>query len=45
MPAYTETTGTLAEEGKRSIRARFRQSRAVQIDPVLTRSYRFDMRL
>lgn len=39
------TTVPLAEEGKRSIRARFRQSRAVQIDPVLTRSYRFDMRL
>lgn len=32
----------LAEQGRRAIRQRFRQSRAVTIDPVLTRSYRFD---
>jgi hypothetical protein len=40
--ALPATTLPLADQGKRAIRQRFRQSRAVTIDPVLTRSYRFD---
>lgn len=39
------STIAMAEAGKKAIRHRFRQTKAVTFDPVLTRAYRTDLRV